>query len=622
MATQTAPNPTREKMLKGLGYQRSGEIEKAQRCYKQVLKKLPNNADALHLLGVTYRQLGYPKRAIEYIQKAIAVNPNQAPFYANLARAMIDVGTDAESMLAVSEKALSLNPLEKEALNIKGIALTSLKQTEEAEALFQQMLVRYPDFGDAYRNYGLLLRQNKEYKKAIAFFHRAVQLNPDNPENYIERSRCRHEQKEFKVAEAELADALERFPDNAELKHEAARILFSISRSDVGVKYAEEAVEDSPNNYHRLVTLAVQYLMLGRGREAVDTFLKAKKLAPEGAAGIDWNLSLAYLSVGDLANGWALHHARFGDENSTANKRIFDVPEWEGEDISGKTVLAWCDQGLGDALRGCTMLHELIERAGKVILEVSPKAVDWFQRSFPAAHVRAAQVNPDLTTDADDYDLSANLVDMARFFRPDFQSFRNARTPPFSFDLELARKYFERLKDRADKPIVGIGWRSRNLAIYRARYYLSAPEFFPIMDMEDVTFVNLQYLSALKEIKFFEAKSKDAFVNFEDVDLFDDLEAAAALTACCDVVVSANVSVTEISGVLDVPTIRFGPQEAALTLGQNGVPWHPSTTYLRMDENKLAVDMVPTIKQTLMEHLEAFDPSRRNERLQLGTVGG
>ncbi|WP_421982512.1 tetratricopeptide repeat protein [Roseibium sp.] len=622
MATQTAPNPTREKMLKGLGYQKSGEIEKAQRCYKQVLKKLPNNPDALHLLGVTYRQLGYPKRAIEYIQKAIAVNPNQAPFYANLARAMMDVGTDAESMLAVSEKALSLNPQEKEALNIRGIALTRLKRTEEAEEIFQQLLVTYPDFGDAYRNYGLLLRENEDFKKALAFFHRAVQLNPDNPENYIERSRCRLKQKDFKVAEAELADALERFPDHAELKHETARLLFSISRTDVGVKYAEEAVAENPKNYHRLVTLAVQYLMLGRGRESVDTFLKAKKLAPEGAAGIDWNLSLAYLSIGDLTNGWALHDARFGDENSTSNKRKFDVPEWGGEDISGKTVLAWCDQGLGDALRGCTMLHELIERAGKVILEVAPKSVPWFQSSFPKAAVRAAQVNSDLTTDLDDFDLTANLVDIAKFFRPDFQSFRNARTPAFSFDIELAHTFFERLKGKADKPIVGIGWRSRNLEVYRARYYLSAPEFFPIIDMEDVTFVNLQYLSALKEIKFFEAKSKGAFVNFEDVDLFDDLEAAAALTACCDLVVSANVSVTEISGVLDVPTIRFGPQESALLLGQKNVPWHPSTTYLRMDENKLAVDMVPTIRQTLEEHLSTFDPSRRNKRLQLETVAG
>ena len=142
MATQTAPNPLREKLVKGLSYHQSGEIEKAQRCYKLVLKKAPTNPDALNLLGVTYRQLGSPKKAVEYIQKAIAQNPNQASFYANLARAMMDIGTDSESMLAVSEKALSLNPKEREALNIKAIALTGLQQFEEAEAIFS-LISRY-----------------------------------------------------------------------------------------------------------------------------------------------------------------------------------------------------------------------------------------------------------------------------------------------------------------------------------------------------------------------------------------------------------------------------------------------------------------------------------------------
>ena len=39
MATQTAPNPLREKLVKGLSYHQSGEIEKAQRCYKLPLFK-------------------------------------------------------------------------------------------------------------------------------------------------------------------------------------------------------------------------------------------------------------------------------------------------------------------------------------------------------------------------------------------------------------------------------------------------------------------------------------------------------------------------------------------------------------------------------------------------------
>ena len=392
--------------------------------------------------------------------------------------------------------------------------------------------------------------------------------------------------------------------------------MFSLSRTHDGLKFAQEAVDDNPTDYHRRVTLAVHHLMLGNGRKANDHFLEAKKLAPEGASGIEWNLSLAYLSMGDLKNGWSFTKHDSRTRNLFPEKDI-EVPEWQGEDISEKTVLAWCDQGLGDALRNGTMLHELIKVAGKVILEVSPKSVPWFQRSFPKAHVRGTKLNPDLSSDRKDFDMTANVTDIASFFRPDLESFKKAKRPAFAFDLDRAHRYFEKLRDKAEKPIVGIGWRSRNLQAYRMRYYLSAPEFSPLLDFDDVTFVNLQYLSVDKEIRFLEQKTNGAFVNFEEVDLFDDLEAAAALTACCDLVLSANISVTEISGVLDVPTIRFGPEEAPLLLGQKSPPWHPTTTYLRMDESKLAVDMVPKIKETFAEHLARVDVSRRNKRLQL-----
>ncbi|WP_281927152.1 tetratricopeptide repeat protein [Roseibium album] len=615
MATQTAANPLRDKMLKGLSYQKSGEIEKAQRCYKQVLKKIPNNADALHLLGVTYRQMGYPKRAVEYIQKAIGANANQAPFYANLARAMMDIGTDPESLLAVSNKALSLNPREKEALNIKGIALTKLAQPEEAEEIFQRLLVDHPDFGDVYRNYGILLRQNKDYSKALVFFQKAIQLVPDNPQNYIERSRCRQELKDYDVSQEELSEALKRFPSNADIKHEAARLLFSLSQTHVGVTYAEEAVADNPKDYHRLVTLAVHYLMLGRGQQAIDTFLKAKKLAPEGAAGIDWNLSLSYLSVSDLDNGWALHRARFSDKMSSSTAREFSVPEWDGEDLSDKTVLVWGDQGLGDALKCGTMLPDLVGLAKKVIVELSPKAVPFYERSFPEMVFRVKL--PDDAVLPVDYDVTANITDIARIFRRDIEQFHLAKSPVYAFDPVRARDYLSRLPDADDKPVIGVAWRSKNLQKYRARYYLSAPDFAPIIEAEDAIYVNLQYLAVQKELEFLTARAKGSFVSFEDVDLFDDLCAAADLTAICDLVVSANTSVADMAGILGVPCVRFGPVEPPLLLGQASPPWYPSMKYVHVDESKPTSEILPEIVGVMKSELQEVYPQSRRERLKL-----
>ncbi|MHA7773332.1 tetratricopeptide repeat protein [Roseibium sp. M-1] len=621
MAIQTA-QPTQnkqalEKLLKGLEHQKAGEIEKAQRCYQQVLKKAPNHPDALNLLGVTYRQLGYPKRAIEFIQKAIARNPREASFYSNLARAMMDLGADADSLLALANKALSLNPKEKEARNLKGIALTKKKEFNEAEYIFQGLIVEFPDYTEAYQNFGLLLMDAGNAEHAVNFFFKAVLLDPNNPENYIQRARARLTMKQYEPSQFELTEALERFPGNSDVEHEAARLLFSMNETPKSVKYAEMSLKSDPRNYHKAITLGVAYLMNGQHRESLDTMLTAKRHAPADNKTVDWNLSLAYLANGDLDNGWALHKARFEDKATKVHNRKFDVPAWQGEDISDKTVLVWTDQGLGDALKAGTMLPELLEKAGKVIVELSAKGAKFFQYSFPQTLCRRSEMDKDLKSTMSDYDLHANITDLVDFFRPDIESFRRAPCPVYSFEQDRARGYLQRLKGHEDKPVIGVSWRSGNLAVNRARYYLSAPAFAPIVESRDAIFVNLQYRAVEKEIEFFQAKAADKFNFFEDVDLFDDLLGAAALTACCDFVVSANTSVADMAGLLNVPSIRFGQQEAALLLGQKNPPWYPSMTYMVPYADRPCADFVPEIIKELDRQLENWTPARRNERLGL-----
>ncbi|OJJ12349.1 hypothetical protein BKI51_12115 [Alphaproteobacteria bacterium AO1-B] len=617
MATQTAPNTIRDRLLKGIALQQAGEFEKAQRIYKQAVKKAPNNADAVHLLGVTYRQLGYPKRALEYIKKAITIDPNQSPFYANLARTMLDLGTDSDSLLAVCNKALSLNPREREALNIKGIALTQKKEFEEAEMIFQSLIVEDPDNKDAYRNFGTLLMDANRANHAVNFFIKAVMLEPDNPENYLLRARARLKLKQYEPSQYELTEALERFPENADVKHEAARLLFSMNESNLAVFYSKQAHEADPSDYHKCVTHGVNLLMHGDHKEALQVMKKAKKHAPPNNRTVDWNLALAYLANGDLKNGWELHTARFEDPSAQILRRTFEVPEWQGEDISDKTILVWADQGLGDALKAGTMLPQLIKLAGKVIIELSEKGAKYTQYCFPEAVSRLARMDENNFQTSFDYDLHVNIGELVKHFRPTLESFKTAPCPVYSFERDRAVEYLKRLKGYQDKPVIGFSWRSKNLAVNRARYYLSAPGVTPILKSRDAIFVNLQYAALDKELNYLKDQAGDHFHNFDDVDLFDDLLGAAALTAACDFVVSANTSVADMAGILDVPAIRFGQQEPPLLLGQKNPPWYPSMTYMHPYTDKACVEFVPEIIKEMDRQLENWTPERRNKRLEL-----
>ncbi|MEM9632871.1 MAG: tetratricopeptide repeat protein [Pseudomonadota bacterium] len=617
MATQTAQNPVREKLLKGLAYQQSGEIEKAQRCYKQVLKKAPSNPDALHLLGVTYRQQGFPKRAVEYIQKAIASNPNQSPFYANLARAMMDVGTDPESLLAVCNKALQLNPIEREALNIKGIALTNLDEWEQAEEVFQNLLTNYPNFPDVYQNYGLLLRNAKEYEKSILFFNKAVSLLPDTAFNYVERARSRLEMKDYKISGAELAVALDKFPENADVQHEIARLMFKYGDLVRALPYAEFAVKDAPGDSNRLVTLGVTLHSLGRFQEAAETLEEAVKCSKNPAGATEWNLSLVYLAQGRLSEGWKFHSARFEDNNTTTLRRKFTKPRWGGEDLAGKTIMVWNDQGLGDAFRHSTMLDELSAMAGQVIFEPPVKCISLMRRSFPKIEVRHQTTNVEtLEATNEDFDFQISFADLAIHFRQEISDFSKAQHPTIKIDLDLANEYAGRIKDHSSKPVIGVAWRSGQLEAWRARWYLDIKQFSPILQTPDATFVNLQYAAIAKEIDWVRHSLGIELLNWSDINLMDDLEAAAALSACCDLIISSNTSVADIAGAVDVPCWRFGPPHGVTLLGQQNSPWTRSVKYYRMPVEKSAEAIVPTLQSDLSRWLETCDPQAKLDRLR------
>jgi tetratricopeptide (TPR) repeat protein len=73
---------------------------------QKVLQKLPNNPDALNLIGFSKRKTGHPQEALDYYNRALAQNPNHVganEYLGELYLEMKDV-TKAEERLAVLQK--------------------------------------------------------------------------------------------------------------------------------------------------------------------------------------------------------------------------------------------------------------------------------------------------------------------------------------------------------------------------------------------------------------------------------------------------------------------------------------------------------------------------------------
>jgi tetratricopeptide (TPR) repeat protein len=103
-------------------HNQAGRWAEVARVYRQVLAKVPDNADALHLLGVLSSQTGHLGAAVELIGRAIRINPAVAEFHSNLGESYRRAG-DWERAIASFRRAIELNPELAEAHNSLGIAL-------------------------------------------------------------------------------------------------------------------------------------------------------------------------------------------------------------------------------------------------------------------------------------------------------------------------------------------------------------------------------------------------------------------------------------------------------------------------------------------------------------------
>src|SRR5690348_16009460 len=93
----------------GLALHQQGRLREAEAVYREVLSREPNNADALHLLGVIATQVKQYTAAVQLIEAAIRVRPNVAFYHNNLGNAYRGLVRRKEAFDAYG-RALQLDP--------------------------------------------------------------------------------------------------------------------------------------------------------------------------------------------------------------------------------------------------------------------------------------------------------------------------------------------------------------------------------------------------------------------------------------------------------------------------------------------------------------------------------
>jgi tetratricopeptide (TPR) repeat protein/SAM-dependent methyltransferase len=161
-----------------LGQHRAGQLNAAERLYREVLAREPHHAAALHFLGVLRHQQGQSVAAVELIEQAIAADGSIPDFHYNLGVILEAMGRRDEAAARYRE-ATALKPDHFGAWLNLGNVLLALGRLEEAEAACRSAARLNPQSGEARYNLGTALARRERYAEAASELAAAARLKPD-----------------------------------------------------------------------------------------------------------------------------------------------------------------------------------------------------------------------------------------------------------------------------------------------------------------------------------------------------------------------------------------------------------------------------------------------------------
>jgi protein O-GlcNAc transferase len=164
-----------------IGHQQAGRPDLAAATCRLLLKQMPENPNAMQVLGVSLQQLGRPDEAINLLRRSTELDPSVAAFWSNLGGVLGTVGRHTEAVPAFRQ-AIHLNPQHAPSRSNLGVSLEALGRFEEAAAAQREAIRIRPESAEAHHNLANALRSLGRYADALEAGQEAVAIRPDYPE--------------------------------------------------------------------------------------------------------------------------------------------------------------------------------------------------------------------------------------------------------------------------------------------------------------------------------------------------------------------------------------------------------------------------------------------------------
>ena len=522
------------KIQSAQSHYQAGNLKQAVDICLNILEKQPDNAPALHLIGIiSYGEKNYDFAAA-CLRQAIRFNPYSAEIYNNIGTVLKAAG-QFEEAIPCYRKAIELNPDYAEAYYNLGNTFIAGGQFDEAIDCYQKAVQINPLHAISYNNLGNALREKGRFDESIAYYQKALQLKPDLFDAYNNMGVAFQEQGKIDEAVISYYKALQINPNYAE------------AYNCLGYALQEKGQLDA----------------------AIDHYKKALQIDPN-LASAHGHMALAFLLSGDFDRGWREYEWRWKTKGNFP--RSISEPQWNGSDITGRAILLHAEQGMGDTIQFIRYAPLVATRCAKVIVECQNELIPLL-RNVEGVHQvvsRGGQLPS--------FDVHCPLLSLPLIFHTTLENIP-AKVPYIEAYPESVLKWRDRLRYDHSRPKVGLVWAGApGYKGDRSRSF-SLQLFSTLGKIENITFYSLQKGEAAQQ-----AKNPPIGMNFMDLtqEIFDFSD-TAALIENLDLVISVDTAVAHLAGALGKPVwtlLPFAPDWRWMLYREDS-PWYPTMRLFR-----------------------------------------
>jgi tetratricopeptide (TPR) repeat protein len=301
---------------------------------------------------------------------------------------------------------------------------------------------------------------------------------------------------------------------------------------------------------------------------AREAFAKARRLAPSNPVPII-NESFAALASGDYLAGWQGLQARWQMPGYSKFKHEFFKPLWNGENLSGKTLFLYAEQGFGDAIQMARFIPVLAAQGAKIVFAAQPALTELFQSLQGAPQIIT------LGGTLPDFDCYCPIMDVPRLLGTTLETI--PVTTPYLFADAAQTEIYRNMLPRLSGKRIGLSWAGRSDHENDHNRSLNFAQLAPIL-ADNIEWVSLQRLVPENDTEALAASSVLDWGSH-----FADFSATAAAMMTLDLVITVDTAVAHLAGALGKPVWILLPFHAdwRWLTDRTDSPWYPTGRLFR-----------------------------------------